>query len=65
MPAGGHFLPKPSDCDQLTALIRVASSKPPDQLGVLLLDHDDRLQSLLPRSCDSPSLRRWLIRMNA
>jgi len=24
MPAGGHFLPKPYDCDQLTALIRAA-----------------------------------------
>jgi CheY-like chemotaxis protein len=24
MPAGGHFLPKPYDCSQLTALIRAA-----------------------------------------
>jgi CheY-like chemotaxis protein len=24
MPAGGHFLPKPYDCEQLTALIRAA-----------------------------------------
>lgn len=24
MPAGGHFLPKPYDCQQLTALIRAA-----------------------------------------
>jgi two-component system, response regulator PdtaR len=24
MPAGGHFLPKPYDCNQLTALIRAA-----------------------------------------
>ena len=24
MPVGGHFLPKPYDCDQLTALIRAA-----------------------------------------
>lgn len=24
MPAGGHFLPKPYNCDQLTALIRAA-----------------------------------------